>query len=697
MTARVAFRLFAGTAMAVGLALPASAQEAPPSALEGDTSLGSRVFAPSDFARFAPRTALDMVSRIPGFSIATDDGDSFFGSSSSQRGLGQANQNILLNGQRVSAKSNDAATALSRIEADDVIRIEVVDGATLDIPGLTGEVANIVYRSSDLGGTFSWEPFFRERIGHSILVGEVAVNGVSGKLQWNASLKSNRSFRGNFGPEELFAPDGTLLLVRDEYSRFRINSPSLAAALTREADNGNILNVNLAATLSGLETRTEGDIFDPADLDTPVGAELSLSDRDGWEGELGADYEFALGPGRLKVIGLGRYDREPSLRSFTDTDGDLDEFDQTTIAIEAVTRGEYRWGENVDWQVSLEGAYNKLDSEAGLFFTPVGGSRFEIPLPGANAVISEKRGEAILSYGRPIGEGLTLQLNLGGEVSRLAVDGEAGSVARSYWRPKGSALLAWRPSSTLSVNAEIERRVDQLSFGDILASVDLAENTSRSTNIDLVPSQRWRGRLSATKAFGDIAVVSPYAELAFIEDKVETVPISPTAEALGNVPSARTLALGAQATVELAALGFAGARLTLDGEWQDSNIEDPLLLVDRPISSTRDYRFSIALRHDVPATNWAWGAELSDQLQTPSYRLNQVSLRYDQGMAGKVYVENKDVAGLTVRVGVDNLFDREDAFYRDAYVDRRDGPLRFREEYFRRFGRIVELLVKGSF
>lgn len=686
MILRSVLKLLAGTAvLATAMPAPVRAQD----------EQAARTFTASDFERFAPRTALDMVQRIPGFTISGGSGeDSFFGSGQTDRGLGQANQNILLNGQRVSGKANDAAAALGRIDAADVVRIEVVDGATLDIPGLTGEVANIVYRASSVGGTFTWEPFFRKRIGHSILVGEVAVGGRSGRTDWNASLSTNRSFRGNFGPEWVELPDGERILLRDEYSRFKINRPSLAASMSREADNGNILNANLSAGLSYFDTRQEGDIFDPDDF---IGEELSLSDRDGWQGELGIDYEFGAGPGRLKLIGLQRYDKQPSERSFRDIDGDVDEFDQTTVTKESVARGEYRWGERVDWQVSIEGAYNTLDSEAALFFTPAGGSRTEIPLPGANATVSEKRGEAILSYGRPIADGVTLQLNLGGEYSRLAVDGEAGSGARSYWRPKGSALIAWRPSSSLSVNAEVERKVDQLSFGDILATVDIAENTNRATNIALVPSQRWRGAISLTKSFAGWGTISPSAEIAFIEDIVETIPISPTEEALGNVPSARTFKLAGQATLELGALGWKGARLELNGEWIDSSIDDPLLLVARPISSLKDYSFSVALRHDVPTTNWAWGAEISDNRNNRNYRLNQVSIRYDEGLAGKIYIENKDIAGLTIRATVDNLFDREDAEARDVYVVRRDGPLAFREESLKPFGRIFQFLVKGSF
>ncbi|MBW0143883.1 TonB-dependent receptor plug domain-containing protein [Sphingomicrobium clamense] len=647
----------------------------------------NRVFTKADFERFAPRTALDMVSRIPGFSISGGNGGG-------QRGLGQASQNILLNGQRVSAKSNDAATTLSRIDADDVIRIEVVDGATLDIPGLTGEVANILYRASEMGGTFEWTPQFRKRVGHSILVGELALNGRKGNTEWNASITADRRFQGHWGPETVFDPDGDILLRRDEFGRYPQNRSGVAASLAREADNGNKLNLNASAGLRHFANRIEGDVFDGTDLF--LGSEVADNDFNGYDLELGGDYEFALASGRLKLIGLQRFESRPGENRFTNLDGDVSEFIVDRLGRESVVRSEYRWGDKADWQVSLEGALNTLDSEAELLFTPVGGSVIDIPVPGANATIKEKRAEAILSYGRPIAEGLTLQLNLGGEYSRISVDGDAGSGARTYWRPKGSVSLAWRASPSLAVNAEVERRVDQLSFFDFLAAVDIANDTNRATNISLVPSQRWRGRIEATKTFEGIGAINPFFEFAFIEDKIEIVPISSTEEALGNVDSASAFWAGVQGTLELNKLGWKGARLGFNASAQKTYIDDPLLGDERDISQVLDYFVSANIRHDIPETNWAWGVEVNRNRMTPFYRLDQVSFRYNTGVQGNVFVENKDVAGLTIRAAVINLFDSKDGFWRDVYADRRDGPLAFREEQLREYGRIFQLSVKGN-
>jgi outer membrane cobalamin receptor len=79
---------------------------------------GTRTFTPADFARFAPRTALDMLQRVPGFSIQQ---------AVQERGLGQATGNVLLNGQRISNKSDDVVTQLSRVPAGNVVRIEIAD------------------------------------------------------------------------------------------------------------------------------------------------------------------------------------------------------------------------------------------------------------------------------------------------------------------------------------------------------------------------------------------------------------------------------------------------------------------------------------------------------------------------------------------------------------------------------------------
>src|SRR6186713_986767 len=88
----------------------AAAQAAPAPAA------GKRQYTPADFARFTPRNALDMLRQVPGFIIR---------GAVEERGLGQASENVLLNGQRVQSKSGGAIAELQKISASNVERIEI--------------------------------------------------------------------------------------------------------------------------------------------------------------------------------------------------------------------------------------------------------------------------------------------------------------------------------------------------------------------------------------------------------------------------------------------------------------------------------------------------------------------------------------------------------------------------------------------
>src|SRR3546814_18167640 len=104
-------------------------------------------------------------------------------------------------------------TQLSRIPGGNVERIEIVDGATLDIPGLSGQVANIVYRADGISGQFSWKPQFRPHYTDPLFTrGDVSVRGRSGAIDYAASLNNDDSARrGSGGPPLLYDGDSNLI------------------------------------------------------------------------------------------------------------------------------------------------------------------------------------------------------------------------------------------------------------------------------------------------------------------------------------------------------------------------------------------------------------------------------------------------------------------------------------------------------
>ena len=151
------------SALALGVALNSTAAwaqetgDAPPpvpSEVAPTTSEpGKQVYTPADFARFAPKTAFDMLAQVPGFTIRQAD---------QERGLGQASENVLINGQRIANKTGGALDELRRIAAASVERIEIVDASSLGIAGLSGQVANVIVAQQKAGGgQFEWRPDIR--------------------------------------------------------------------------------------------------------------------------------------------------------------------------------------------------------------------------------------------------------------------------------------------------------------------------------------------------------------------------------------------------------------------------------------------------------------------------------------------------------------------------------------------------------
>src|SRR3546814_1680370 len=77
-----------------------------------------------------------------------------------------------------------------------------VAGATLGVPGLSGQVANIITASTGVSGSFAWRPQIRARRTEARLTnGEVSVSGKAAGFDYTLSL-ANDSFRnGNAGQE----------------------------------------------------------------------------------------------------------------------------------------------------------------------------------------------------------------------------------------------------------------------------------------------------------------------------------------------------------------------------------------------------------------------------------------------------------------------------------------------------------------
>ena len=688
--------VFLGSAPAFAQAPPTPSEPEenapPPVATESPTQQGGRVYTPADFVRFAPRNAFDMLGQVPGFSIQEVDSD--------VRGLGQATGNVLINGERWSGKSTDILTELRRISASRVQRIEIVDAATLDVPGLSGQVANIITSSGGLSGNFAWRPQIRaHRTEARLFNGEASLSGAVGGTEVSLSLANDSYRNGNAGPEIVFTPDGTIIDRRDEQLYAYGDRPRLSGTVRRNFDDGSILNANAAFGLN--HTTLWEDSYRSGTGQADRYRRLDEQERE-YNYEFGADYELGLGGSRLKLIGLRRFEHSPFgqilVQTFAGnrpTEGQR--FTQVADETETIGRGEYRWnGGGADWQVSLEGALNRLDIENGLFNRNSAGEFIPVPFPNSAATVQERRAEAAITYGRPLSPELSFQASLAAEYSQISQEG-AGGLTRTFYRPKGFINLAWRPEPGLDISARIERQVGQLNFFDFVASGNISSGTTNAGNANLVPPQSWNGQIQTTRNLGIWGTATARLYGRFVTDIVDIIPVGLTGQSPGNLDGTATV-YGVQwtSTFNFDPLGWRGAKLDLDLQFQRSALDDPLTSERRPINENLTRRIAATLRHDIPGSDWAYGGSYNQFRQSALYRLDQTwQFLAKPGLLG-AYLEHKDVLGLTVRASVDNLLGDNESFTRNFHDGRRPSPILFTEYRDRFAGPIFTLSISGT-
>lgn len=656
-------------------------------------SVKGQVYVPGDFAQFAPRNALDLVSRIPGFTI--NDGNR------GQRGLGQANQNVIVNGARFSSKSDSLRDQLSRIPAEDVVRIEIVDGTGLDIPGLSGQVANVVYTVSDTTGQFTWRGGFRAHNTEAQLYGgEVSVAGRTGKLNYTVALSNNNDRFGADGP--ILITDANGILIEEQFNRFsgKFDNPSLSTNLTYDFDGDTIANLNLSYGRDFFE-RIEPEIGVSAS--GVVRTREAFVDEDGPEYEIGGDIEFPFGRGTLKLIGLERFERDNFTSTVIDRfdDGTLPQgsrFQQVNEIGERIGRAEYGWAMwGVDWQVSGEAAFNRLNRASRLFdFQPDGGFD-EVDFPAGTGGVTEDRYEAILSATTQLGPALALQFTGGGEYSRIEQTGSAAN-SRTFQRPKGSVSLTWKPRADFDVALEIRRRVGQLSFGAFLASVNLDTDNQNGGNNSLVPDQSWNFEVEANKSFGQLGSVKLELNQGYFEDFIDFFPLPTGGEARGNIGSAERTQLEVNATMNGDPIGLAGTRIELRGVQRWMNVTDPFTGEDRAFSNDVYALVNVDFRHDVVGTDWAWGSGLFADDRVPYSRRQETGRNWEGPVFVDLFIEHKDLFGMTARAVYANVLGARNRFVRTVFDgDRPDAPVLFREDQDRRIGPIFRFSLSGNF
>jgi len=643
-------------------------------------------YTPDYFAQFQPNTARGMLGRIPGFTLQ--------GGGNGARGFGQANLNILINGRRPSSKSSNANDILGRIPTQTVKRIDIVDGTSLDIPGLTGQVANIITTTGKLSGNWEYAARFEEGTRPQLGEGKASISGSRGHLDFVASVDLRQRRVTQMGVEQFFDGAGQLIEDRTEDLFSDGERPGIDLNLTYAPETDRVANLNLAGELANGRNGNRETFVAITEAGT-TGSSISDSGEDEYNYEIGGDYSFPLGNGKLKLIGLHTFENSDLNNAFNFFEDGVapfrSRFDQDIDEGEFIVRGEYSWKStrSQDWQISWEGAFNFLDSTSEFVDT-------DTLLTIDNVRVEEQRTEANVTTSWALSEKVNVQTSLGAEYSQLEVT-TANDPARNFFRPKGFVSASYDHSDKHIFRARLERGVGQLDFDTFVSSVDLTEDIASTGNSQIVPTQFWNGEIEVERKGGSTISGTAKIFARLIEDPIDQILFDDGSEGPGNLDSAFRYGIEGNMTWLMDNVGLKGGELELEGTLQDSRIEDPVTLLNRDINDITRWRYSATLRQDIPNSNWAWGVNFRQFKQDPFFRRDQ---SFEATFIRPVTIArltHKNVFGTRVDLLYQNFLNLAIEQERLIFSGDRNGPLLQRELFSRRRGNRFSLVISDTF
>ncbi|MEA3064906.1 MAG: hypothetical protein QOJ27_1352 [Sphingomonadales bacterium] len=653
---------------------------------------GRTVYEAAYFAQFAPSNALQIVERVPGFTLELGNQE--------VRGFGQAAGNVVINGQRPSSKSDTLETILARIPASRVARVEVGPG---DLFGseFSGKpvVLNLVTTSAGgLAGTFNGQlrRTYTGRVEPDVTVSALIRRG---KSSFNASAGYQAFPATEEGFDRVTAlPSGDLVEFRRKVNRIADRTLFVSGAWEHNDGDNRTAHLNFRVSQNWFELGQKNDVF-------PAGGTVRddrlTQNYDSRNYELGGDVTRPLLGGGIKLIGLAtrqhRHNVDTSLnrvRSIV-TGGIVQDLDNQRD--ETVARLVWNRSNLLGWSVEtgVEGVLNQLDSDVNIFRLDGAGAQTRIDLPVDQAVVKEYRGEAFVNAGKALSKTLRLDLGLTYEASRLTVSGDAEAErVLKFLKPKAS--LDYRDKSGWHAQLSVARTIAQLNFEDFISTAELTNDRVNGGNADLVPQRAWE--LLATleqPILGDglVKIEAGYNRISLVQDRI---PTPEGFDAPGNLGNGRMFILKSTIDAPLGRFGIKGGRLTVHSSLVDTSVEDPYTHRQRHFSGYSLYAADASFRQDLG--KWAYGATFFVNAPTFFFRQNEIDKPFSSNPYVQAFVEYRPTPKTTVTFSLDNATDAPAFRGRTFFTPDRTNPFPDQFELRHRNKHVIPSIgIKHSF
>jgi outer membrane cobalamin receptor len=637
------------------------------------------------FAQYNVQTARDMVNNTPGFTLSGGDG---------RRGFSGAVGNVLIDGLRPSAKSDGIGSILARIPASQVLRVELLRGA--DVAGdASGQAVllNIVRTPTAGSGVFEIGMEYSGQHQNRITPrAEISYNGRNGQVEWGVGFRLHTQNRDLPGERYFYDGDGNYQGRATQSNPRDLWDPYYNASIAFPLLGGRFSATGMINPDWYNEQENHFRFFD--DTDAFTGALDTAWSEEGTLSEIGLNYDRDIGAWSLALVGLRtQHPTQYNERAVeSDSTGGVTE---TTIVgaeretTETILRGSLSRPLGTRHQIEFggEGAINTLDSTFELIADD-GSGPTPIPIPNSNVSVEEDRAEFFGVHAwRPIDQ-WSIETRLAWETSTLSTSTESigGPVDEetelSFWKP------SLQISRTFGNNSQLRLRhyrdVGQLNFFDFISNTSISDDRLNGGNPGLQPETDWRTEFGGDLRFPGGAALGfalTHHDIEDVNDLIVLIDDGGTPDpsddtpfnAPGNIGDAEAWSLEMNLSTRVPFIP--NSRLTVNTEFWDTEVTDPVTGEPRNISFRAETEVQISFRQDFREARWSWGIEYFKQSENQGYRLNELDT-FEEGPWVDLWVETTALPNnMRLRAWAANIGNGEVVRDRRIYDTDRNGPL----------------------
>jgi outer membrane receptor for ferrienterochelin and colicin len=698
--------------LAIASSVEATAQQGTEAIIEGSTIVYDADF----FAEFSPVNVNDMMDRIPGISLAMNNRGG-----GNRRGLGPGENEILINGQRQTGKSNEGRDQLSRLSADQVDYIEIIRGTSeeMDIRS-GGQVVNIVLLDSRSRSNITAEANMdRYHDGTFEPGAKLSWTGQSGPLNYLFHLEGEPSYQNRLSKEFSRDPAGNLLETRFEDSTREQTDYETSFNLGYQFDNSLVQLNGLYGGDCAPEDK-ERLINDYSDSGIVSQLEREAIDRCRENWEIGGDYEYEFRNGGkyrfLFIVNDGQWlqerdrfevfdDREEKDLFLYNNGRDQERIFRTSYTFDPIPNHGLEFG--IERAQTLRDGNLRLGLDLGGTPSPEHGFLTAVAVDNSNSTVEEVRYENFLVHNWQINDKSSLESSLIYETSTITQTGDVYNERDfDFVRPKLD--YRYNINQSMQLRATAEKLVSQLSFSDFMASSDSDDDdqNTQAGNPQIVQEQHWEYSLNLEYRLpNSIGVLNSEIYYRDYEDVIDRVDVSTEPDDLrsarGNIGGAYRYGMNLDASSRLGYIGLPSALLSLGISVQDSEVTDPFLNIKRRMRYNSRWFGRASFRHDITRWDMSYGFSYfnSDNDSNARQQIDINDIERDIRDYGlMLFFEKKAFNGITFRLDVRNANDplrcRERTRFLGATIG---GIVEEIENYCSQDGPVYALKVRHTF